>query len=66
MATDIVTTIITSLPNLAVAIWCLWQNQKTIDKLIDQQNKLVDQLMALHPPQDDKKTVNSIVKGETH
>jgi len=49
---EIVSTVITTLPNLAIAVWVLIQYQKTIDKLLDNQQKLLDQLMALHPPQD--------------
>ena len=46
MSSDIVTAVISGLPNLAVAIWCIWNYQKTIDKLIDQENKLLDQLLV--------------------
>jgi len=41
------TTIITSLPNLAIAIWCIYRQQKTIDTLLQHQQQLVDQLMRL-------------------
>jgi len=49
MSSDIVTAVISGLPNLAVAIWCIWNYQKTIDKLIDQENKLLDQLLVRLP-----------------
>ncbi len=42
---QIISTIITGLPNLAVAIWCIWNYQKTISGLLDQQSKLLDQLL---------------------
>ena len=41
----IVSTIITNLPNFAIAVWCIYNYQRTIDKLLDQQNKLLDQLL---------------------
>jgi len=44
--------IITSVPNLAIAVWVIWQYQKTIDKLLANQQTLIEQLMSLHPPQD--------------
>lgn len=40
-----------TLPNLAIAIWCIRQYQETIRILLENQQRLVDQLMALHPPQ---------------
>lgn len=48
-----VSTVLTTLPNLAIAVWVIWQYQGTIKTLLENQQKLVDQLMALHPPQDD-------------
>lgn len=43
--TDSVQTIITQLPNLAVAIWMLWQQRQTIDSLLVNQTKLIDRLL---------------------
>jgi len=43
--------IIPSIPNLAVAVWVIFNYQKTISNLLQNQQKLVEQLMALHPPQ---------------
>lgn len=51
---DLVSTIIAGVPNLAIAVWCIWNYQKTIDKLIDQENKLLDQLLV-RVSSDDKK-----------
>lgn len=48
-------TVIATIPNLAIAIWVISQYMKTIDTLLQNQQKLVEQLMALHPPQDDDK-----------
>ncbi len=48
---DIFATIVTTVPNLAIAVWCLIQYQKTIDKLLASQQALLDKLMDLHPPQ---------------
>lgn len=49
---DIVTTILATAPNLVIAIWCIRQYQTTIERLLENQQKLIDQLMSLHPPQD--------------
>ena len=54
MPPDVITTIVTGLPNLAIAVWCIWNYQRTIDKLIDQENKLLDQLL-LRVARDDSK-----------
>jgi len=39
-------TVLTQLPNLAVAVWCIYNYQQTIRGLLDQQNKLIEQLMT--------------------
>lgn len=39
-------TIVGQLPNLAVAVWCIYNYQQTIKGLLDQQNKLLDQMLA--------------------
>jgi hypothetical protein len=39
------TSLLTQLPNLAVAVWCIYNYQQTIKGLLDQQNKLLDQLL---------------------
>lgn len=48
-------TILATLPNLVVAVWVIWQYQQTIKTLLENQQKLIDQLMSLHPPQDVEK-----------
>lgn len=58
---DIVTTILATAPNLVIAIWCIRQYQTTIERLLENQQKLIDQLMSLHPPQDAPKS-----QEETH
>jgi len=45
-------TLLAAVPNLAIAVWCIWNYQQTIKTLLDNQQKLVEQLMSLHPPQD--------------
>jgi len=57
MTSDNLNTLIASVPNLAIAVWCIWQYQQTIKTLLDNQQQLIEQLMALHPPQD------TILKG---
>jgi len=49
--------LLTQLPNLGVALWCIYNYQRTIDKLIDQENKLLDQLL-LRVNSDDKSIPN--------
>ena len=41
----IVTGLLTQLPNFAIAVWCISNYQQTIRGLLDQQNKLLDQLL---------------------
>lgn len=41
-------------PNLVVAIWMLSRQDKRIDDLLEAQKWLIEQLMALHPPQEDE------------
>lgn len=41
----VLTGLLTQLPNLAVAVWCIYNYQQTIKGLLDQQNKLLDQLL---------------------
>lgn len=45
------TALIASAPNLVIAIWMLSRQDKRIDDLLTAQKWLIEQLMALHPPQ---------------
>lgn len=38
-------TLLTQLPNLAIAVWMLWQQKQTIDSLLSTQTKLIDRLL---------------------
>lgn len=38
-------------PNLVVAIWMLSRQDSRINDLLESQKWLIEQLMALHPPQ---------------
>lgn len=49
---NIVTALIAAIPNMAVALWVLWRDDKRITQLLESQKWLIEQLMALHPPQD--------------
>ena len=49
---DTITTIIGQVPNLVIAIWVIINYQNTIKVLLDNQQKLVENLLALHPPAD--------------
>jgi hypothetical protein len=42
-----ITSLISGAPNLAVALLALWWATKRIDTLLDQQSKLVDQLIEM-------------------
>lgn len=44
--------LLVSAPNLVIAIWTIHSQDARIDKLLASQQWLVEQLMALHPPQD--------------
>lgn len=54
---------VATIPNLAIAVWCIWQYQQTIKTLLENQQKLIDQLMALHPPQA-REDARNIVEGQ--
>jgi hypothetical protein len=43
---ELIQTIITQLPNLAVAVWMLWQQQQTIKSLLANQQTLIDRLLT--------------------
>lgn len=49
---DWLTALISAAPNMLVALWVLWRDDKRITALLEQQRWLIEQLMALHPPQD--------------
>lgn len=48
---EALTLIVAQVPNLAIAVWCIWNYQRTITTLLANQQILISQLMALHPPQ---------------
>lgn len=48
-------TLVASSPNLLIAIWVIVRTEKRIDDLLESQKWLIEQLMKLHPPQDDNK-----------
>jgi len=45
-------TLIASAPNIVVAVWVIIRQDKRIDALLTSQKWLIEQLMALYPPQD--------------
>lgn len=45
-------TLIASGPNIVIAVWVIVRQDKRIDQLLTSQQWLIEQLMALHPPQD--------------
>lgn len=49
-----ITTLIGSSPSLGIAVWSIIRQDRRIDKLLESQKWLIEQLMALHPPQDDQ------------
>lgn len=44
-------TLIAASPNILIAIWVMIRQDKRIDDLLTGQKWLIEQLMALHPPQ---------------
>jgi len=64
---SMLTTLIGNLPNLAIAIWVIFSYQQTIKSLLESQQKMLDQLMALHPPQDvEKESIRELAAGDHH
>lgn len=53
----VISALLATIPNLAIAIWVISAYQKTIGELLVNQKNLIDQLMALHPPADTKKDI---------
>lgn len=45
---------ITAAPNMILAVWVLWRDDRRISTLLEIQRWLIEQLMALHPPQDEE------------
>lgn len=43
---EFVKTIVTSAPNLMLAVWFILRQQKTIDSLLENQTKLIDRLLG--------------------
>lgn len=46
-----IVSLINNAPNLLIAIWVIWRGEKVVNHLLDTQRWMVEQLMALHPPQ---------------
>lgn len=44
-------TLIASSPNIIIAVWVIVRQDRRIDELLTAQRWLIEQLMALHPPQ---------------
>lgn len=41
-------------PNLVIAIWMLSRQDARIDQLLSNEKWLIERLMAMHPPADEK------------
>lgn len=50
---EILSLLIASAPNMLVALWVLWRDDKRITQLLESQKWLIEQLMAMHPPQEE-------------
>lgn len=50
-------------PNLVVAIWMLSRQDARINDLLESQKWLIEQLMALHPPQQKDDAGKSLQKS---
>lgn len=46
-----IATLIAASPNLLIAAWVIIRQDRRIDELLTSQKWLIEQLMALHPPQ---------------
>lgn len=55
--------VISSLPNIAVALLMLYWQKQTIDSLLATQTKLIDQLMTY--VKQDKETVQQVISANT-
>lgn len=51
---DAVQTLITNAPNLVIAIWVIWKGAHLVERLLETQKWMLEQFMALHPPQDEE------------
>jgi hypothetical protein len=52
---DAVAKLLEASPYLLVLAWVILRQDARIDKLLESQKWLLEQFMALHPPQDDDK-----------
>lgn len=43
----LVNIVVAGIPNFAIAVWCLYAQQKTISKLLNHQQQLIDELMKM-------------------
>lgn len=60
---QLLTNIITQLPNFAVALVMLWWQKQTIDQLLENQTKLIDRLLTY--VDNDKQTVQRVIDAST-
>lgn len=51
------TQLIASAPNLLIAVWVIYSYQKTIDRLLANQQDLIDKLMAMQKIADEHPAV---------
>lgn len=58
-----ISTLLDSLPAIGFAIFIVVNQQGTIKTLLENQQKLIDQLMALHPPQTKEDARNIVANG---
>lgn len=63
---SLLTGLLTQLPNLAVAVWCIYNYQQTIKGLLDQQNKLLDQLLQARGLKSDSLAASHSTEGADH
>jgi hypothetical protein len=60
---QLLTNVITQLPNFAVALVMLWWQKQTIDQLLDNQTKLIDRLLTY--VDNDKQAVQRVIDAST-
>lgn len=47
-----IVSLIKNAPNLIIAIWVIWRGEKVVVTLLENQRWMIEQLMALSPPQE--------------
>lgn len=52
-----ITALIANAPNLIIAVWVIWKGAHLVERLLETQKWMLEQFMALHPPQDEDEKI---------